>query len=83
MTTNETIELPSEMKHTNIEDLKATFIGKTTEYINGVLNTVLDDPVLLRVAIRFLEAFSKSCRKQNLLILLDDAVLTVQKLNVV
>jgi hypothetical protein len=38
---------------TNIEDLKASFIGKTSEYINSTLNTVLDDPVLLRVAIRF------------------------------
>ncbi len=42
-----------EMKHMNIEDLKTSFIGKTSEYINTMLNTVLNDPVLLRVAIRF------------------------------
>ncbi|CAF1039156.1 unnamed protein product [Rotaria sordida] len=42
----------SEIKHMNIEDLKTSFIGKTSEYINTMLNTVLDDPVLLRVAIR-------------------------------
>ncbi|CAF3211250.1 unnamed protein product [Rotaria sp. Silwood2] len=42
----------SEIKHMNIEDLKTSFMGKTSEYINTMLNTVLDDPVLLRVAIR-------------------------------
>jgi len=33
---------------TEMKDLKTSFIGKTSEYIN----TILDDPVLLRVAIR-------------------------------
>lgn len=36
----------------NINDLKTSFIGKTSEYIDTTLNTVLNDPVLLRVAIR-------------------------------
>ncbi len=45
--------MDEEMKHVNIEDLKTSFIGKTPEYIDTTLNTVLDDPVLLRVAIRF------------------------------
>jgi hypothetical protein len=36
-----------------MKNLKTSFIGKTSEYINKMLNTVLDDPVLLRVAIRF------------------------------
>jgi hypothetical protein len=39
----------TEMKQTKIEDLKTSFLGKTSEHIN----TILDDPVLLRVAIRF------------------------------
>jgi hypothetical protein len=51
VTTNST----SEMKHSNIEDLKTSFIGKTPEHIDTMLHTVLDDPVLLRVAIRFEE----------------------------
>ena len=38
---------------TEIEDLKTSFVGKSSEYIHSILNTVLDDPVLLRVAIRF------------------------------
>ncbi|CAF1526107.1 unnamed protein product, partial [Adineta steineri] len=36
----------------DIEDFRKSFIGKTPEYIHTMLNTVLDDPVLLRVAIR-------------------------------
>ena len=43
----------SEMKQMNVEDLKTSFIGKTSDYVNSMLNTVLDDPVLLRVAIRY------------------------------
>lgn len=35
------------------EEWKGSFIGKTSEYINSMFNTVLDDPVLLRVAIRW------------------------------
>jgi hypothetical protein len=38
----------TEMKQINMKDLKTSFIGKTSEYIN----TILDDSVLLRVAIR-------------------------------
>ncbi|CAF0806592.1 unnamed protein product [Rotaria sp. Silwood1] len=47
-----TTDLSPEIKYMHIEDLKTSFIGKTSEYINTMLNTVLDDPVLLRVAIR-------------------------------
>jgi len=54
MNTDQTnTDLLPEMKNINIDDLKTSFIGKTSEYINKMLNTVLDDPVLLRVAIRF------------------------------
>lgn len=35
------------------DGLRSSFIGQTPEYIDTALNTVLDDPVLLRVAIRF------------------------------
>ena len=41
------------------QDWKGSFIGKTSEYMNSMLNTVLDDPVLLRVAIRL----SKICEE--------------------
>lgn len=34
------------------EEWKESFIGKTSEYMNSMFSTVLDDPVLLRVAIR-------------------------------
>lgn len=49
-----TTDLSSEIKPMNIEELRTSFIGRTTDFINDRLNTVLDDPVLLRVAIRSL-----------------------------
>ncbi|CAF0922248.1 unnamed protein product [Adineta ricciae] len=36
----------------NIDDFKASFIGRTSQYIDTILNTSLNDPVLLRIAIR-------------------------------
>ncbi|CAF0808218.1 unnamed protein product [Adineta ricciae] len=36
----------------NVDDFKASFIGRTSQYIDTILNTSLNDPVLLRVAIR-------------------------------
>ncbi|CAF5108538.1 unnamed protein product, partial [Rotaria magnacalcarata] len=47
-----TTDLSSDVNRANIEELQTSFLGKTSEYINARLNTVLDDPVLLRVAIR-------------------------------
>ncbi|UJR36757.1 hypothetical protein I4U23_029472 [Adineta vaga] len=35
-----------------MDDFKTSLIDKPSEYINTILNTALDDPVLLRVAIR-------------------------------